>query len=110
LIIDTCAYHEEDFEGADKKLADFKGIYILISSVYVYSKNKNIVDENLAFRLKRFIFNPYALRKINCENKILNLVGSRIIIRSGILLGPHDHTKRLQYWLNKINNFEKFLY
>lgn len=51
----------------------------------------------------------YAARKRACELQVLRLGGTALIVRLGLVLGPHEYPGRLPYWLDRLATQEDVL-
>ena len=105
-VIDTSGYHPTDVRASAAFLAPKVGRYLFISTISVYSdfSTPNLNESASVARLD----NPenatvsgetYGPLKTNCEDVVQELYGERsLIIRPGLIVGPHDPTARYTYW------------
>jgi 2'-hydroxyisoflavone reductase len=105
-VIDTCGYFPRIVRMAAEALRDKVESYVFISSLSVYSDFSKIGinegdpvgkmedetnEENAA--------ETYGPRKALCEKAVQDVFGiSSLIIRPGLIVGPHDPTDRFTYW------------
>jgi 2'-hydroxyisoflavone reductase len=105
-VIDTSGYHPRDVRLSGEFLADRVGHYVFISTISVYSDFiiPNPAEDSPLARLeepdKAEVSNEtYGPLKTHCEDVIQELYGERsLIIRPGLIVGPHDPTDRFTYW------------
>jgi len=109
-VIDTCGFVPRVVRKSVNLLARNVGQYVFISSISVYEDTSQpgmeedaptqqlqveIVDEsNSAY------YGPF---KAQCEKVVASgMVGRALIVRPGLMVGPHDQTDRFSYWPNRI--------
>ena len=113
IVIDTCGYFPIDLENISQILKNNIGKYIFISSCSVYDLNfegyanenaKTVTMPDKADPNERN-FEHYGAKKFLCENKVVNNFGEQhsIIIRPGLIVGPHDQSYRFPYWPERFN-------
>lgn len=105
-VIDTCGYLPRIVRMSAEALKDKVSRYVFISSVSVYASFKKIgikesdavgtlADENV----EEITGETYGPLKALCENTVQGVYGPRsLIIRPGLIVGPHDPTDRFTYW------------
>lgn len=109
-VIDTCGYLPGVVGASCRKLRDAAGHYTFISSISVYAHPiapgsdeaapAQKLDESLAHEFKP---EHYGGLKLLCEREVETAFPARcLIVRSGLLAGPHDPTGRLAYWIRRI--------
>jgi 2'-hydroxyisoflavone reductase len=106
VVIDTCGYLPRVVKMSVDFLKNKTEKYVFVSSVSVYSsKNKKNVDEQAELATLKDVIaeeitaETYGGLKVLCEKEVLNAFNDRsIILRPGLIVGPHDPTNRFSYW------------
>ena len=105
-VIDTCGYYTRIVRMSAKALKDRVESYVFISSISVYESLQKIgvnesdpvgklEDETIENRTGE----AYGPLKALCEKAVQDIFGIRsLIIRPGLIVGPHDPTDRFTYW------------
>ena len=106
-VIDTCGYFPRQVRSSTQALLGRAGHYSFISSLSVYpiagapnrDENAELVpaaDESV----EEMTNENYGPLKVACENEALAAFADKAaIIRSGLIVGPHDPTNRFTYWV-----------
>lgn len=105
-VIDTSGYHPSAVRASAKALADRVGTYVFISTISVYAgfATPNQDESAPLARLDRpsraqVTNENYGALKTHCEDAVQKIVGDRaLILRPGLIVGPHDPTDRFTYW------------
>ena len=105
-VIDTCGYVPRLVRDSARRLAGSVGRYVFISSISVYadfSRPGNAEDAPLAVtdtpETETVTGETYGPLKVLCERAAADaLPGRALIIRPGLIVGPHDPTDRFTYW------------
>ena len=104
-VIDTCGYVPRIVKMSAEALKDSVQRYVFISSISVYASFSRIgIHENDAVgewkdRSDESSPESYGPRKAVCEENVREVFGDRtIIVRPGLIVGPHDPTDRFTYW------------
>ncbi|WP_062236500.1 NAD-dependent epimerase/dehydratase family protein [Fictibacillus sp. FJAT-27399] len=105
-VVDTCGYFPRQTEQMAKTLRDSVPHYTYISSVSAYKsmEKKNQTEESELGVLtdtatEEITGETYGPLKAACEEKIKQTYGeSCLIIRPGLIVGPHDYSDRFTYW------------
>jgi 2'-hydroxyisoflavone reductase len=107
-VIDTCGYLPDTVRASAEALAD-SGVYCFVSSVSVYADFTTVNDEKSAVaqlgELPADEVTPegYGPLKALCEDAVRDVLGSRaLVLRPGLIVGPHDPTGRFTYWPHRI--------
>lgn len=123
-VIDTCGYVPRIVKQSIDFLKDKTPMYVFISSQSVYTDRKIseyadiVVDESSPVReladktTEEVRGKPenYGGLKILCERAIQEVFGTNsIIIRPGLIVGPHDSANMLTYWAVRIRQGGKVL-
>ncbi|MBM4150268.1 MAG: NAD-dependent epimerase/dehydratase family protein [Ignavibacteria bacterium] len=103
-IIDTCGYVPSVVEQSARYFSDNVPLYCFISTLSVYDDLSISNDESG----KRAYCSPeesivtgenYGAMKAHCEDIIKKFFSDgALILRPGLLIGPHDPTDRFTYW------------
>jgi 2'-hydroxyisoflavone reductase len=105
-IIDTCGYFPRIVNLSAKALKDSAGQYVFISSISVYA---DFIQAGINESFPTGIINDEAMEEITgesygplkalCEKTVTTAFNERsLIIRPGLIVGPHDPTDRFTYW------------
>lgn len=108
-VIDTCGYLPRVVRLSTAALRDRVGHYSFISSISVYpiagAPNRDESAELLPLvddAVEEITNDSYGPLKTACENAVLDAFPERAsIIRSGLIVGPHDPTNRFTYWVTR---------
>lgn len=117
-VIDTCGYFPRVVELSADQLSETVGLYCFISSISVYESGQSGADENGT--LIRFGEMPkgeeitgetYGGFKVLCEEAVNRIMGGEksLIIRPGLIVGPHDPSDRFTYWIDRFGSREEIL-
>jgi len=107
VVIDTCGHMPADVTNAANTLRASAESYVFISSVNVYDFTHEYVDETTPVLLlppdadsEIFDIQYYGEFKALCEHAAQTAFGEdrTLIIRPGLIVGPHDPTDRFTYW------------
>ncbi|NBO68896.1 MAG: NAD-dependent epimerase/dehydratase family protein [Bacteroidetes bacterium] len=103
-IIDTCGYIPSIVEQSAKYFSQKGGLYCFISTLSVYDDLSGSNDEHG----RRAQCDPkelqvtgenYGAMKAHCEDIIMQYFpNNALILRPGLIVGPHDPTDRFTYW------------
>ncbi len=106
-VIDTSGYVPRIVREAATRLR--AGHYTFVSSISVYGTFERVglteddppaaLPEPGSEDVERF----YGELKALCEDEVRGAVAERaLIVRSGLLVGPHDPTERFTYWVRRL--------
>ena len=106
VVIDTCGYLPRIVKKSAEFLKDRVGRYVFISSISVYADFKRTgIDESYPVgklqneSVEEITGETYGPLKALCEKTVQDVYGAEaIIIRPGLIVGPHDPTDRFTYW------------
>ncbi len=106
VVIDTCGYVPRIVRDSAELLAPAIDRYIFISSISVYADfSRPKLDENGELAtladptLEEINGISYGPLKALCEKAVEeSMLGRALIIRPGLIVGPHDPTDRFTYW------------
>ncbi len=104
-VIDTCGYFPRIVRLSADALKDSVRSYVFVSSISVYADFSKVgIDENDAVGVLReeteeVTGESYGPLKALCEQAVQDVFGARaVIVRPGLIVGPHDPTDRFTYW------------
>lgn len=105
-VIDTCGYVPRVVADSARALAGNADHYTFISSISVYSdRSEGGIDESSpveavpAPEVEEVTGETYGPLKVACELAAeAELPGRVLVIRPGLIVGPHDPTDRFTYW------------
>jgi 2'-hydroxyisoflavone reductase len=106
-VVDTCGFVPGAVEASARALRDRAGRYVFISSVSVHDMANAPLDESsptleLPADASRDEMKPetYGALKYLCEQEAIAAFGPErtLIVRPGLIVGPHDPTDRFTYW------------
>lgn len=105
-VIDTCGYVPRVVRQSAQALAGRVERYVFVSSLSVYADTSRPgVDENAPVGwladegVEEITGDTYGPLKALCEQAVeAELPGRALIVRPGLIVGPHDPTDRFTYW------------
>jgi 2'-hydroxyisoflavone reductase len=106
-VIDTSAYLPRDADAATRATRSIADRYVFTSSVSVYDLSHAHPDEaSPTLRLSNGVDSAvyddrwYGQLKALCEERVIESFASdrSLIVRPGLIVGPHDPTDRFTYW------------
>jgi len=107
-VIDTCGYLPQVVRASAKALAD-TGRYCFVSTISVYADFSGPVDEDSPLAplddlpTDEATNESYGSLKALCEAAVLEELGERaLVVRPGLIVGPHDPTGRFTYWPHRV--------
>ncbi|MBM7554353.1 NAD-dependent epimerase/dehydratase family protein [Thalassobacillus pellis] len=110
VVIDTTGYVPRIVEQSGRLLKDAVDHYVFISTISVYRDFKEkYLDEkyppgSLKKETEEINGETYGPLKAACEQKLNEILPEKtLIIRPGIIVGPHDPTDRFTYWVDRFN-------
>jgi 2'-hydroxyisoflavone reductase len=106
VVIDVNGYVPRLVKDTANLLKDAVGMYIFISTISVYQQpfQTPITEDASLISLEDEIVeeitgDSYGGLKVLCEKVVEEYFPSNhVIVRPGIVIGPHDHTDRFSYW------------
>lgn len=110
-VIDTCGYVPRIVKISAEALKERVQQYVFISSISVYSDFSKIgINESSELgklsdeSVEEITGETYGPLKVLCEKTVQEVFGaSALIVRPGLIVGPHDSTDRFTYWPVRIN-------
>ena len=107
-VIDTCGYLPNVVRASANALAD-SAVYCFVSSISVYEDFTSVNDEESAVAklgdlpADAVTEESYGALKALCEDAVRDVFGQRaLVVRPGLIVGPHDPTGRFTYWPHRI--------
>lgn len=109
-VIDTCGYVPRVVRDSAHVLADAVEHYTFISSISVYAKLDRLgMDEDSPLgtltdeRIEQITGETYGPLKALCERAVEQVLPQRtLVVRPGLIVGPHDISDRFPYWPRRI--------
>jgi len=110
VVIDTCGFVPRIVRDSAEMLAPAVDRYIFISSISVYADfSQPNLDENSKLgtledpTIEEINGESYGPLKALCETAVEESMPGRVlIIRPGLIVGPHDPTDRFTYWPHRL--------
>jgi 2'-hydroxyisoflavone reductase len=109
-VLDTSAHHVQDLRPVPAMLGPI-GRYVMLSTCGVYRRAR-VRQVGLTERSPTILAEPStparasALGKLQCERLLRRRLDRArvpwLIARLGFVIGTHDHTQRLAYWLERV--------
>lgn len=107
-VLDTCGFLPDVVHASAEALAS-SGLYCFVSSLSVYADFGSPVDESSRVAelgdLPRdeMTNESYGALKALCEDAVRDVFGERaLLVRPGLIVGPHDPTGRFTYWPHRL--------
>ena len=107
-VVDTSGMIPADVQRSARLLADSVGTYAFVSTISVYDGSAEGMDETTPvhapdWEAAEFSSERYGPMKSACEEAVRSAFGDRaLIVRPGVIIGPHDYTNRFPYWCHRI--------
>lgn len=110
-VIDTVGYVPRVVRQSVDALRDRVGRYAFISTISVYDQDKlpADADENAPLSIlddptvEQITGETYGGLKVLCEQTVSEVYGDRaLLLRPGLIVGPHDPTNRFTYWVRRL--------
>jgi 2'-hydroxyisoflavone reductase len=105
-VIDTCGYFPRIVRMSAEALRKSAGSYVFISSISVYAdfskrglKEDDTVGTLSDETIEEITETSYGPLKVLCEQAVRDVFAERaLVVRPGLIVGPHDPTDRFTYW------------
>ena len=108
-VVDTCGYVPRVVRDSVELLADSVDHYTFVSSGSVYAEpmppgyDESSPVQRLGDDRSEDVERNYGALKAACERVVLEAVpGRALVVRAGLIVGPHDPTGRFTYWVHRI--------
>ncbi len=109
-VIDTCGYVPRVVKMACRQLAARTTHYTFVSTVSVYADpSDDHLDENSALATiadeatEEITEDTYGALKVLCEQEVNGAFpDNSLIVRPGLIVGPHDPSDRFTYWVDRV--------
>jgi 2'-hydroxyisoflavone reductase len=109
-VIDLCGYLPREVRASAAALQGQVQQYVFISSVSVYAGMDIARDEDSAVGeiedadTEVVDGRTYGPLKALCERAVTDAFGkAALIVRPGLIVGPHDHTQRFTWWPARVS-------
>lgn len=110
VVIDNSGYVPRIVRQSAELLGDSAGRYVFISTISVYKDfDRAGIDEGYPLAaledeaVEEVRGDTYGGLKVLCERAVRDIYGDRaLIIRPGLIVGPHDPTHRFTYWATRV--------
>lgn len=108
--IDTCGYVPRVVRRSAGLLAEATGHYTFISSLSVYADSSQpgidesgVVGKLADETIEEVTGETYGPLKAHCEQAVERAMpGRALVIRPGLIVGPHDPSDRFTYWPHRV--------
>lgn len=107
-VVDCCGFVPRVVGASAALLRDAVARYVFVSSISVYADfTKPGTDEqapvaSLDDPANEDVMANYGALKAACERAVLREFGARaLVVRPGLIVGPHDPTGRFTYWVER---------
>ncbi len=107
-VIDTCGYLPRVVRASAEALAS-SGLYCFVSTISVYADFSGPVDEDSPtselgeLPAEQVTAESYGPLKALCEGAVVDVFADRaLVVRPGLITGPHDPTGRFTYWPHRV--------
>ncbi|HUS62292.1 MAG TPA: NAD-dependent epimerase/dehydratase family protein [Acidimicrobiales bacterium] len=109
-VVDTCGYFPRAVEQAIDALDGRIGHYTFVSSVSAYRdySQAGVTEDSPVGQLddpevEEVTGESYGPLKALCEEAAANRMGGRaLVVRPGLIVGPHDPSDRFTYWVRRV--------
>ncbi|MEO8456847.1 MAG: NAD-dependent epimerase/dehydratase family protein [Chloroflexota bacterium] len=109
VVIDDCGYVPRIVRQSAEALRDAVGRYVFVSTISVYKDlDSGGIDEEYPVAtlsdesVEVVDGETYGGLKALCEQVVQDVYGERaLVIRPGLIVGPHDPTNRFTYWVTR---------
>ncbi|MEL6180234.1 MAG: NAD-dependent epimerase/dehydratase family protein, partial [Myxococcota bacterium] len=109
VVIDTCGYLPRVVRKSAERLRGAVEHVVFISTISVYASSAEPRDESSPLctlddpQTEAITGDTYGGLKVLCEEVCQEVFAGRaLIIRPGLIVGPHDPTDRLTYWPHRL--------
>jgi len=110
-VIDTSGYVPRVVRASATMLKDRAAHYLFVSSISVYAdgggagRDESAATARLDDPSTEEVMKHYGALKATCEDEVRAVYGeAAIIVRPGLIVGPHDSTDRFGYWVARFRH------
>jgi len=116
VVVDCIAYHPEDVEVATEIFAEIDAyVYVSSSGVYPNDSIPKREDETplrscTPEQARDDTQETYGNRKAEGDRVVFRAADrgvNALSVRPCLVYGPHDYTERLNYWIDRINRYDR---
>lgn len=108
VVVDSCGYTPKAVKNSCDALAGSAGKYVFVSTISVYRQSPGDGNDESAplhdpagYEVEEVTAETYGPLKVGCENVVAGEFGEKaLIVRPGLIVGPHDPTDRFTFWLS----------
>jgi 2'-hydroxyisoflavone reductase len=108
-VLDVAAYLPADVRRSVEAVRGRVGSYVFVSSISVYADFSVPPEESAAVAELQpgdedsESDETYGARKAACERIVVDAFGEQaLVVRPGLIVGPHDPTGRFTYWPHRV--------
>ena len=109
-VVDTCGYVPGVVQASLDALKDRVGTYAFVSTISVYPTESwpDVTEETPTPRAddpsaETVTPETYGPLKAACDEAVLSsMPGRALVVRPGLIVGPHDPTDRFTYWVRRM--------
>jgi len=117
VVVDTCGYMPRVVRQSAELLAGSVDHYTFISTVSVYADlSKPNTDEHSPVGIledettEEVTGETYGPLKALCEQAVMDAMPGRVlVVRPGLIVGPHDMSDRFTYWVQRVSEGDEVL-
>lgn len=117
LVIDCVAYYPEEVRTATEIFADARYVYISSGSAYRAEEipkreGETPLEDCTAEQATDDSHATYGARKAEGDRVVMEAAERGIeamAVRPCIVYGPYDYTERLDYWIDRVNEYDRVL-
>ncbi len=117
-VFDCVAYHPKDVRAATRIFTDCEA-YVYVSSGAAYGREEipkregeTPLHDCTPEQATDDTFETYGNRKAEGDRAAFAAADDGVpatVVRPPIVYGPHDHTERLDWWIDRVNRFDRVL-
>ena len=109
-VLDTCGYAPRVVRASAELLAPNVGRYVFVSSLSVYASERDAHQDESAPvgtiadpTVEEVTPETYGPLKALCEREVERALPDRaLVVRPGLIVGPHDASDRFTYWVLRV--------
>lgn len=109
-VYDSCGYVPRIVRQSVEALADRCCRYLFVSTISVFDFELNLQRPERPLETEVIDGDTYGPLKVECEDVVTGAFADRAtVVRPGLVIGPHDHTGRFAYWVNRFAMYGEVL-